>query len=138
MIFVESQEDWEKRQLVGLGSTDPLGGVKNVRSPAVLAAVLEYGGRPAPMWKIINKLAKAKKGMGLRPIFRTERRWDRMAYWRAARELIGVQLLFRQRGWLSTSPIPRTPRPRKARPAAPRSSRVRRPAVGPTAKKPGS
>jgi hypothetical protein len=138
MIFVESQEDWAKRQMVGPGSTAPLRGVKNVRAPAVMAAVLEYGGRPAPMWKILNKLAKAKKRMGLRPVFRIERRWDRLAYWRATRELIGVKLLYRHRSWLSTSPIPCTPRPWKARPAAPRSNRVQIPDIAPTAENPGS
>lgn len=137
-FFVVPQSVREKRHLVGPDSTDTLRGVRYLKAPAVLAAVRAHGHHPVPMWKVLNALALSEKGYGLRPVFRPERRAKRLAYWRAARELIRVKLLFRHRGWLSTKPFAVIPKQRKPRITYLRRPRTRTIIHKTSAKNPGS
>jgi len=144
MIYVNPEICWHVPQAVlpepAPTSTynSPLRGVQNVRAPLVLDAVRAYGGKPAPMWKVFNSLAMVEKRTGHRPIYRPERRWTRLAYWRAARQLIGVGLLYRHRGLISTAPIAFKPKLRMPRPTYKRVRNFKTPVVAANAENDGS
>ena len=115
MIFVESHEDWAKRQIIssgsmatvrGAGSIDGLRGVQHPRAPVVLAAMPTGG--TIGMWALINKLTKETK-----PSDYAQRRFRLLSFWGAVRALLSVKLLYRHGGLISRQPIAYFPQPRR-------------------------
>ena len=101
-------------------SISPLRGVQHPRAPVVLAHMRQYGREPVNLWRVINALTKAEDKEG---DDRGQRRFRRLCFWVAIRELLKVKMLYRHYAEIATADFAYRSRRRPAKRLLPSARR---------------
>ena len=116
MIYLDPETCWHVRQAFrptpAPASIAPLRGVQHPRAPKVLDFMRQQAGGPVNMWRVVNALTKAEAKDG---DDRGQRRFRRLCFWVAIRELLRVKLLFRHYDQIATANFGYRPRRKSVR-----------------------